>query len=88
MSLDLPSFDSPLSSLLSSFGSVFSQNARLLRLRFADDSGTSSASGIAYSGFGAVTGTGGSVTGVAGRFDLGTEVSAADTPRIKRRLGI
>ena len=44
---------------------------------FADDSGTSSASGIAYSGFGAVTGTGGSVTGVAGRFDLGTEVSAA-----------
>jgi type VI secretion system secreted protein VgrG len=39
MSLDLPSFDSPLSSLLSSFGSVFSQNARLLRLRFADDSG-------------------------------------------------
>ncbi|HEX7732659.1 MAG TPA: autotransporter-associated beta strand repeat-containing protein, partial [Rhodanobacter sp.] len=40
---------------------------------FADDSGTSSASGIAYSGFGAVTGTGGSVTGVAGRFDLGTE---------------
>ena len=38
MSPDLPSLDSPLSSLLSSFGSVFSQNARLLRLRFANDS--------------------------------------------------
>jgi uncharacterized protein involved in type VI secretion and phage assembly len=46
MSLDLPSFDSlsstlpsSLSSLLSSFGEAFTQNARLIRLRFADDSG-------------------------------------------------
>jgi type VI secretion system secreted protein VgrG len=46
MPLDLPSFDSlssplpsSLSSLLSSFGEAFTQNARLIRLRFADDSG-------------------------------------------------
>jgi len=44
---------------------------------FADDTRTSSASGIAYSGFGVVTGTGGSVTGVTGSFDLGTQVSGA-----------
>jgi hypothetical protein len=44
---------------------------------FADITGVSTASGIAYSGFGAVTGTGGSVTGVTGNFDLGTQVSAA-----------
>ena len=46
---------------------------------FADNTGTSSASGIAYSGFGAVTGTGGSVTGVTGSFNLGTKVSSAST---------
>jgi type VI secretion system secreted protein VgrG len=39
MSLDLPPLDSSLSSLLSSFGAAFSQHARLIRLRFADDSG-------------------------------------------------
>ncbi|HTM28469.1 MAG TPA: hypothetical protein VL097_03835, partial [Rhodanobacter sp.] len=42
---------------------------------FADNTGTSSASGIVYSGFDAVTGTGGSVTGVTGSFNLGTRVS-------------
>ncbi len=44
---------------------------------FADNTRISSASGIAYSGFGTVTGTGGSVTGVTGSFDLGTKVSSA-----------
>ena len=44
---------------------------------FADNARISTASGIAYSGFGAVTGTGGSVTGATGSFDLGTQVSAA-----------
>ncbi|MBD8871348.1 filamentous hemagglutinin N-terminal domain-containing protein, partial [Rhodanobacter sp. DHB23] len=44
---------------------------------FADDTKTSSASSIVYSGFDAVTGTGGSVTGVTGSFNLGTKVSAA-----------
>ncbi|MBU6246143.1 MAG: filamentous hemagglutinin N-terminal domain-containing protein [Xanthomonadaceae bacterium] len=44
---------------------------------FADDTGTSSTSGIAYTGFGAVTGTGGDVTGVTGNFNLGTQVSSA-----------
>ncbi|MGS1126455.1 filamentous hemagglutinin N-terminal domain-containing protein [Rhodanobacter sp. UC4437_H4] len=46
---------------------------------FADNTGTSSASGIVYSGFDAVTGTGGSVTGVTGSFNLGTKVSSAST---------
>ncbi|CAM5264913.1 hypothetical protein [Rhodanobacter lindaniclasticus] len=44
---------------------------------FADNTGLSSASNIIYSGFGAVTGTGGNVTGVTGSFDLGTKTSAA-----------
>ncbi|CAM5265015.1 hypothetical protein RLIN73S_05687 [Rhodanobacter lindaniclasticus] len=42
------------------------QRGRRLRRRL----GISSASGIAYSGFGAVTGTGGSVTGVTGSFRI------------------
>ncbi|HEX7646512.1 MAG TPA: type VI secretion system tip protein TssI/VgrG, partial [Noviherbaspirillum sp.] len=39
MSSDFPFLDPSLSSLLSSFGSAFSQHARLIRLRFDADSG-------------------------------------------------
>ncbi len=44
---------------------------------FADDTGKSSASGISYTGFDAVSGSGSSVTGVTGNFDIGTKVSSA-----------
>ena len=44
---------------------------------FADDSGVSSASGIAYTGFGFVAGTGTDVTGVTGYFDVSTNLSAS-----------
>ena len=44
---------------------------------FADGTGKSSASGITYTGFDTVSGSGGDVTGVTGNFDIGTKVSSA-----------